>query len=76
MNTQEFSEMVEHIRIVEQALGTADYELSENSKKSRWAARSLFVCEDMKAGDSINSINVRSIRPGHDCIHAICLRFW
>jgi len=65
MNTQEFSEMVEHIRIVEQALGTADYELSENSKKSRWAARSLFVCEDMKAGDSINSINVRSIRPGH-----------
>lgn len=64
MNQQEFKQMVDEIRIVEKALGTVNYELSENSKKSRTYARSLFVCENMKVGQTITTHEVRSIRPG------------
>lgn len=64
MNTAEFTEMVQQIRVVEQALGNASYELSENSKQSRWAARSLFVCADIAQDETITHENVRSIRPG------------
>ncbi|MFQ3579372.1 MAG: pseudaminic acid synthase [Bacteroidales bacterium] len=65
MMPHEFTDMVRQIRIVEQALGTVTYDLTPKSAKSRWAARSLFVCEDMKAGDVITEKNVRSIRPSH-----------
>ncbi len=65
MNAIEFSEMVQQIRILEQAIGKPDFELSELSKQSRWAARSLFVCEDIQEHEVITSANVRSIRPGH-----------
>lgn len=65
MNQAEFTEMVQQIRIVEQARGKVTYELTEKSVQSRWAARSLFVCEDMKAGQIITEQTIRSIRPGH-----------
>lgn len=63
MEPQEFKEMVDNIRIVEQALGTVTYELTEKQKKSREHSRSLFVVKDMKAGEVITPENVRSIRP-------------
>jgi len=65
MNPEEFKRMVEEIRIVEKARGQITYDLTEKSLKSRWGARSLFICEDIKAGDVITEKNVRSIRPGH-----------
>jgi pseudaminic acid synthase len=64
MNQQEFKQMVDDIRIVEKALGTVNYELSKQSLRSRTNARSLFVCEDVKAGQIITTREVRSIRPG------------
>jgi len=64
MEPAEFEDMVRCIRNVEKALGTVQYELSEKSRQSRGFSRSLFIVEDVKAGDEISDKNVRSIRPG------------
>ncbi len=65
LEPQEFKEMVRSIREVERALGTASYELTKTTKKSREFARSLFVVRDIKAGDKLTEENLRSIRPGY-----------
>jgi pseudaminic acid synthase len=65
MEPQEFTEMVKSIRVVEKALGSVSYELSENQKISRVYRRSLFVAEDVRAGEIFTAENVRSVRPGH-----------
>jgi len=64
MNLEEFSSMVKQIRNIESAIGTYEYTLSDKIKVSRWNRRSLFVCEDVKAGQIITTREVRSIRPG------------
>lgn len=58
----EFASMVRDVRLAEQALGEVDYTLLEKDMLRR---RSLFVAEDMKAGDIITEQNVRSVRPGY-----------
>lgn len=63
MEPAEFKQMVDEIRIVEKALGSVTYELTEQQKRSREDGRSLFVVEDIKKGDIITNKNVRSIRP-------------
>ena len=63
MEPREFKEMVDNIRMVEKAMGTATYDLTEKQKSSREHSRSLFVVLDMKKGDMITGQNVRSIRP-------------
>ena len=62
---QELKELVDNIRIAEQALGEVNYGLTEDEKKSIIFRRSLFVVEDVLAGDKVTQQNVRSIRPGH-----------
>jgi N-acetylneuraminate synthase len=61
----EFKAMVDAIRIAEKALGEVRYEVTEQEAASRVFRRSLFVVEDMKAGDTFTKETVRSIRPGH-----------
>jgi pseudaminic acid synthase len=61
MEPKEFKEMVNAIREVEAALGKVSYDVSEKDKNRR---RSLFVVNDIKAGEVITKENVRSIRPG------------
>ena len=61
----EFREMVDSIRIVEQALGEVKYELSEKEKSSVVFRRSLYAVADIAAGEQLTAENVRSIRPGH-----------
>ncbi len=63
MEPDEFAKMVSDIRIVEKALGRVTYELTEKQKKSREDGRSLFITNDMKAGDEFSEKNVRSVRP-------------
>ncbi len=60
----EFREMVERVRLVEQALGSVTYGPGEGEEASRIFRRSLFVVADMAAGESFTGENVRSIRPG------------
>ena len=56
--------MVKEIRNVEAALGKPTLELTEKQEKERGGSRSLFVVNDMKAGEAFTSDNLRSIRPG------------
>lgn len=64
MEPHEFREMVETIRSTEIAMGVVKYDLSERAKASRSFSRSLFIIEDLKAGEVLTSSNLRSIRPG------------
>lgn len=64
LEPQEFKEMVREIRVAEQALGTVRYGPSPSEEPSRVFRRSLFVVQDMTAGDVFTDGNVRSIRPG------------
>ena len=64
MNEAEFTTMVKAVREAESAIGKVDYTLTEKQAKGKDFSRSLYVVEDMKAGDVITEKNVRSIRPG------------
>ncbi|MES2556000.1 MAG: pseudaminic acid synthase [Bacteroidota bacterium] len=64
LNEQEFTEMVQAVRDASLAVGKVDYSLTEKQRSGRGFSRSLYVVEDMKAGDVFTPENVRSIRPG------------
>ena len=63
MNREEFTAMVKSVRNVEKALGKVHYPADPKQIKGRQFSRSLYVAEDMKAGDVITEKNVRSVRP-------------
>ena len=65
LEPKEFKEMVEAVRVCEQAMGHIHYGLNEREEKSRTFRRSLFVVDDIKAGEAFTEVNIRSIRPGH-----------
>ncbi len=65
LEPQEFKAMVQAIRLAEKAIGEVCYSVTEGEMASWVFRRSLFVVEDMKAGDILNEKNVRSIRPGY-----------
>ena len=65
LEPDEFRTMVEAIRVTEKALGAIHYGVGRDEAESRVFRRSLFVVQQMKAGDSFTSENVRSIRPGY-----------
>lgn len=64
MDEKAFAQMVQDIRKVEKALGTVCYPTDPSKIKGREYARSLYVAEEMKAGEVITAQNVRSVRPG------------
>jgi pseudaminic acid synthase len=64
MNEEEFTAMVKVVREAESAIGKVDYTLTEKQAKGKDFSRSLYIVEDMKAGEVITEKNVRSIRPG------------
>lgn len=64
MNENEFTNMVNAVRQTEKAMGKIDYSLTEKQRNNRALSRSLYVVEDIKAGEIITEQNVRSIRPG------------
>lgn len=63
MDEKQFSEMVHQVRLAEQAIGQVTYVLDPIVLPEREFGRSLYVAEDMKAGDIITEQNVRSVRP-------------
>ena len=65
LEPHEFKAMVKAVHTAERALGVVHYGVSEREAKSRLFRRSLFVVQDMKAGEIFTEENVRSIRPGH-----------
>lgn len=65
LEPHEFKAMVEAIRTTEKAIGKVNYTATEKEASSRVFRRSIFVVEDMKAGDVFAEKNIRSIRPGN-----------
>jgi pseudaminic acid synthase len=64
LEPQEFKEMAQAIRTVEQALGEVRYGVTGSEAQLQIYRRSLFVVRDMNAGEEFTAENLRSIRPG------------
>ncbi len=65
LEPDEFKNMVQTVREIEQALGQVSYELTEKMRRSRQFSRSLFVAEDIEKGNVLTEKNIRSVRPGY-----------
>ena len=64
MNEEEFTAMVKAVREAEKASGIVDYTLTEKHAKGRDFSRSLYIAENIKAGEIFTDKNLRSVRPG------------
>jgi pseudaminic acid synthase len=64
MNEEEFTAMVKAVREAEKASGVVDYKLTEKQAKGRDFSRSLYIAENIKAGEIFTDKNLRSVRPG------------
>lgn len=65
LEPEEFKAMVDAVREAERALGKVNYEPTPREMASRTFRRSLFVVQDVRAGEVLTDKNVRSIRPAH-----------
>jgi len=68
LQPDEFKAMVEAVRTTERALGRIHYGPVGTETAMRRYRRSLFVAEDVRAGEPFTERNVRSVRPG-DGLH-------
>ena len=64
LTPDEFAATVRAVRIAEAAVGEVSYATDPVARKYR---RSLFVAEDVRAGEPFTERNVRSVRPGDGC---------
>ena len=64
LEPDEMAQLVRECRAAALAMGEVRYEMAEQEKKSLRFRRSLYIVEDMKAGDVITAENMRRIRPG------------
>jgi len=65
LEPEEFKAMVDGIRLTEKALGKVCYEITEHEAACRIFRRSLFVVQNLRAGERLTHQNTRSIRPGY-----------
>lgn len=68
LEPDEFQQMVRAVRAAHAALGSVRYGAGKQEADCRRLRRSLFVVEDVRAGQRFTAQNVRSIRPG-DGLH-------
>lgn len=64
MEPAEMAQLVVETQRVWRALGEVSYGLIDAERKSIQFRRSLYVVQDLKAGDMLTAKNVRAIRPG------------
>ncbi|WP_052331162.1 N-acetylneuraminate synthase family protein [Planktothrix agardhii] len=64
MEPSEMTQLVVESERAWQALGQIHYGSTQAEQASRMFRRSLYVVEDMKAGDMLTIDNVKAIRPG------------
>ncbi|MBP2447319.1 pseudaminic acid synthase [Rhizobium leguminosarum] len=65
LEPDELVRLVSDCRSAWEALGSVSYNLSKSERGSEKFRRSLFVVQDVKAGEAITPAHVRSIRPGY-----------
>jgi pseudaminic acid synthase len=64
MEPTEMTQLVLETKRAQESLGKISYGITEAEKKSIVFRRSLYVVQDLKAGDVLTKKNVRAIRPG------------
>ena len=72
LEPSEFAQMVAQVREVEAMLGQIEYGRRQRELESLKFRRSLFVTQDVKAGETLTPENMRSIRPSD----GLAPRFW
>lgn len=65
MEPDEFADMVRQVREVEKAMGTVSYGVTAQEESNSCFRRSLFVVQDIAAGEKLTPDNIRSIRPAY-----------
>lgn len=64
MEPAEMAQLVLETERAWQAMGQVSYGVTETEKKSIIFRRSLYIVQDLKAGDVLTKDNIRAIRPG------------
>lgn len=64
LEPEEMEQLVVETKRAWQSLGKVTYGPSEEEKKSQIFRRSLYIAQDLKAGDILTPENLRCIRPG------------
>ncbi len=64
MEPEEFAELVEQGNNAKDSLGRSEWRIQDSEMESRRLRRSLYITQDVKAGDIVTELNVRAIRPG------------
>ena len=64
LEPQEMKQLVVECHRAFQAMGTISYQRTKSEEKSLQFRRSLYVVEDVQAGEPVTEKNVRAIRPG------------
>ena len=73
LNEAEFTALVQNVRLAEQALGNASYELTPKQQDGRVFSRSLYPTQPILAGTLITPEMIKSVRPGHS-LHPMHLK--
>ena len=63
----DFKYLVEEGKRAYSSLGHSEWSIQNSEKESRRLRRSLYITNDVKAGDKITVSNLRAIRPGEGC---------
>jgi N-acetylneuraminate synthase len=64
MEPNEFAQLVVEGTNALLSLGESDWRIQDSEMESRRLRRSLYITQDVKAGDIVSEQNVRAIRPG------------
>lgn len=64
MEPAEMAQLLQETERAWKAIGRISYGATEAEKKSLIFRRSLYIVEDVKAGDKLTTVNMRAIRPG------------
>ena len=64
LEPEELNMLVVETKRAWQSLGRVSYDIGEKEKKSQVFRRSIYIAEDIKAGEVLTSENLRCVRPG------------
>jgi N-acetylneuraminate synthase len=65
MEPNEFADMARSVRLAYRSIGVPQYGPKPSEERSAVFRRSLFVVEDIAAGEEFTELNIKAIRPGY-----------